>query len=213
MKTLQKLAGVSAIAQGIIYITAFTYFGAIWSFPLDASGPEKMTYLIENQLSFSVINFLMYVVFGCLLSVLVVGLHERLKSVDNWLLSIATVFGVIWAGLVIASGMLATVGLGHTIELATTNPDKAFDAWVIISVIVESIGGGNELTGGVWVLLISICALKQGVFAKSLNLAGLAVGLAGIATIYPDELFTEIFGVTQIIWFFWVGVTLFKENP
>ena len=35
MKGLQKLAGISAISEGLIYIIAFVYFGAFWSYPAD----------------------------------------------------------------------------------------------------------------------------------------------------------------------------------
>jgi len=37
MKGLQKLAGISAISEGLIYIVAFVYFGAFWSYPVDGS--------------------------------------------------------------------------------------------------------------------------------------------------------------------------------
>ena len=53
MKGLQKLAGIAAIFQGLIYIAAFVYFGAFWSYPVDGSPVEKMTYMAENQLLFS----------------------------------------------------------------------------------------------------------------------------------------------------------------
>ena len=83
MKGLQKLAGISAISEGLIYIIAFVYFGAFWSYPVDGSPAEKMTHLAENQFLFSMMYFLMYVVFGLLLAVLVICLHERLKHTNN----------------------------------------------------------------------------------------------------------------------------------
>ena len=93
MKNLQKLAGISAISEGLIYIIAFVYFGAFWSYPIDGSPLEKMTHLAENQLIFSMIYFLMYVVFGVLLAVLVIGMHEKLKHTNNLYLES---FGLVW---------------------------------------------------------------------------------------------------------------------
>lgn len=213
MKGLQKLAGISAISEGLIYIVAFVYFGAFWSYPVDGSPAEKMTHLAENQFLFSMMYFLMYVVFGVLLAVLVIGLHERLKHTNNPVVTIGSLFGVIWVGLVIASGMISNIGLAHAIDLMDTNPDRAFDMWMFVSVITESIGGGNELVGGLWVLLISVAAIQEGWLPRTLNYLGYLVGIAGIATIYPDELFTEIFGVSQIVWFIWLGIYLLtKEN-
>lgn len=208
MNYLQKLAGISALSQALIYISAFIYFGAFWSFPYDGSPLEKMTHLAENQFIFSLMYFLMYVVFGVFLAVLVVGMHERLKHINSPAISIGTIFGVIWVGLVIASGMISNIGLAHAIGMMDANPEKAFDVWTIVSLITESLGGGNELVGGLWVLLVSIAALKARIFSRALNYLGLLVGVVGIATVYPDEIFTELFGASQIIWFIWLGICL-----
>jgi len=84
--------------------------------------------------------------------------------------------------------------------------------WSSVSTISEGLGGGNEIVGGIWVLLISIIALKGQLFSKPLIFLGVLVGIAGILTIYPLEIFTEIFGISQIIWFLWVGIFLIR-NP
>ena len=212
MKGLQKLAGISAISEGLIYIVAFVYFGVFWSYPTDGSSIEKMGYMAENQLQFSLMYFLMYVVFGVLLGVLVTGLRERLKQPHNPLVTIGSLFGAIWVALVIASGMISNIGLAYAIDLMETDPSKALDMWTIISVVTESIGGGNELVGGLWVLLISVAAMQEGWLPRKLNYLGYLVGIAGIATIYPHELFTEIFGVSQIVWFIWLGIFLLTQN-
>ena len=208
----QKIAGMSALLQALIYIAAFIYFGAFWSYPYDGNPQEKMTYMAENQLVFSLMYFLMYVMFGVFLAVLVVGLHERLKHTNDPAIAIGTIIGVIWVGLVIASGMISNIGLAHAIGMIDASPEKAFDVWVVVSLITESLGGGNELVGGLWVLLVSIVALRAGVFSRGLNYIGLFVGLAGIATVYPEEIFTELFGVSQIIWFIWLGYSLLTAD-
>ena len=41
-------------------------------------------------------------------------------------------------------------------------------------------------------------------FPQALNLLGIFVGLAGVSTIYPLDIFTEIFGLGQIVWFLWI---------
>jgi hypothetical protein len=212
MKNLQKLAGASAISEALIYIFAFIYFGIFWSFPSAGSSAEKMAYLAENYLIFSTVYFLIYIVFGVFLAVLVVGLHEKLKHTKNPVVAIGSLFGAIWVGLVIASGMISNIGLAHAIDLMDVSPEKAFDIWIIISVLTESLGGGNELVGGLWVLLVSVAALQAGEFSRTLNYLGLLVGVAGIATIYPHDIFTEIFGVTQIVWFIWLGISLLTQE-
>ncbi|NMP15896.1 DUF4386 family protein [Thalassotalea sp. Y01] len=212
MNNLQKVAGISAIFEALIYIVAFVYFGAFWAYPAQDSASEKMAYLADNQLVFSMIYFLMYAVFGIFLAVLVVGLYEKLKSTNELLVKVGSVFGVVWVVLVIASGMLANIGLSHAVNLMDVSAEKAFDMWRTISVIIESLGGGNELVSGLWVLLISVAALKSKTFSRGLNYLGVFVGIAGVATIYPDEIFTEIFGITQIIWFIWLGISLLGQS-
>ncbi|MBY6196854.1 DUF4386 family protein [Vibrio hangzhouensis] len=212
MNNLQKVAGVSALFEALIYIVAFVYFGAFWAYPSDGAASEKMAYLAENQIAFSMIYFLIYVVFGVLLTVLVVGLYEKLKSTNSPIVKVGAVFGVVWVVLVIASGMLANIGLSHAVNLMDLSTEKAFDMWQMISVIIESLGGGNELVGGLWVLLISLAALKAKEFPQGLNYLGLIVGISGIATIYPAEVLTEIFGVTQILWFVWLGISMLSQS-
>ncbi|MFT4820464.1 MAG: hypothetical protein ACI9PN_001323 [Candidatus Azotimanducaceae bacterium] len=147
MKNLQILACVSAISEGLIYISTFIYFGVFSSYPCSAgaSPSEKMAYLAENQLIVSLVSLAMFVVFGLVLAVRVVGLHERLKHANSSTMAIGSLFGVIWVGLVIASGMISTIGLAQAVELIAKNPAKAFDIWIIVSLITEGLSGGNEI--------------------------------------------------------------------
>ncbi|WNC68790.1 DUF4386 family protein [Thalassotalea nanhaiensis] len=212
MNKLQKIGGVSAIFEAIIYVSAFVFFGAFWSFPTDADSVQKFAFLAENQIILSIVNFIMYVLFGIILAVLVLAIHERLKSNSPTLSQIASIFGVVWVGLVIASGMIANIGLSAALELSTKDPEQAMTVWRAIYSVVEGLGGGNEVVGGLWVLLLSFAALKGGEFSKRLNYFGLFVGTVGILTVYPADVLTEIFGVSQIVWFSWLGFTMLRSN-
>ena len=211
MNNLQKFGGVSAIAQAIIYISAFVFFGAFFNFPSEAGTVEKFSFITENQTMLSVINLVMYVVFGIFLAVLVLALHHRLKENALILSQFASIFGVIWVGLVIASGMIANIGLAAVIKLSVKDPEQAMTVWLTINVIVEGLGGGNEVVGGLWVLLLSIAALKSKALPNALNYFGLFIGLAGVLTIYPVDILTEIFGLGQIVWFIWLGTIMLAK--
>ncbi len=152
----------------------------------------------------------MYVVFGLFLAVLVLALHQRMKIKAPALSQLASVFGIIWVGLVIASGMIANIGLAAVIDLSTSNAEQAKTLLVVVNTIVEGLGGGNEVVGGLWVLLLSIAGLKINELPKLLHYLGLFIGSVGILTIYPAEILTEIFGLGQIIWFSWLGVAMLK---
>ena len=160
----------------------------------------------------SLVNLTMYVVFGMLLSILVVAIHQRLKSKAPLLSQVASIFGIIWVALVIASGMIANIRLMKVIEISLQDTDQAMTVWIVINTIVEGLGGGNEVVGGLWVLLLSIAALRINEFPKTLNYLGLFIGFVGILTIYPAEVLTEVFGLGQIIWFSWLGIAMLMNQ-
>tara|TARA_R110002072_G_scaffold261323_4_gene420109 strand:+ start:4525 stop:5193 length:669 start_codon:yes stop_codon:yes gene_type:complete len=211
-KTLQKLGGFCSISLGLIYIVAFIVYGGILDFPkADATDIERLHFLSSNYVILSTINLISYVLFGILLTVLVVSIHQKIKDYLPNLSLLASVFGIIWVGLVIASGMIANIGLNSVIEIGIEEPQKAISIWKSVGIVSEGLGGGNEIVGGIWVLLLSMATFKHSFFSKPLNLLGLFVALAGILTILPFDLFKEIFGVSQIVWFIWIGITMIRK--
>ncbi len=212
MNNLQRFGVAAALAQAIIYVLAFVYFGAFFDFPQSGDTAQKLSFLADNQLMLSVVNLVMYVAFGVFLAVLVLALHHRFKNGALVLSQLGAVFGVIWVGLVIASGMIANIGLAAVIKLSVNEPGQAMTLWLTVNIIVEGLGGGNEVVGGLWLLLLSCAALKSNQFSKTLSTFGLFIGLAGIMTIYPADVLTEIFGIGQIIWFVWLGISMLCMN-
>ncbi len=212
MNKLQKVGGAVALFEATIYISAFVFFGAFWNPPVDVDTVQKIAFLADNQVLLSTVNFIMYVLFGILLTVLVVALYERVKINSPTLSQIASIFGIIWVGLVIASGMISNIGLAVALDLSIKDPDQALILWRTVYAIVESLGGGNEIVGGLWVLLLSIATLKGKQLSNTLSYLGVFVGLVGILTIYPAEVLTEIFGISQIVWFSWLGVSMLSNS-
>jgi hypothetical protein len=209
---LQKMGGIAALFEAAIYISAFVFFGAFWDYPISGDDAQKFIFLTNNQMILSIVNLTMYVVFGLFLAVLVLSLHQRMKSKAPALSQLASIFGVVWVGLVIASGMIANVGLGAVINLSASNAEQAMSLWIVVNTIVEGLGGGNEVVGGLWVLLLSIASLKINELPKLLNYLGLFIGSVGIFTIYPADILTEVFGLGQIIWFSWLGVAMLSSR-
>ena len=211
-KNIQKIGGVCAIIEALIYIAAFIVYGGILVYPdTNASAVEELNFLSNNYTILSVVNFTSYILFGILLAVLALAIHNRLKKYAPNFSKLTFIFGIIWVGLVIASGMIANIGLHSVIEIGATSPEKAMQIWTSISIISEGLGGGNEIVGGVWVLFVSMIALQGKIFSKALIFLGILVGIAGILTIYPLDLFTEIFGISQIVWFLWIGIFMIRK--
>ncbi|MEO0527360.1 MAG: DUF4386 family protein [Bacteroidota bacterium] len=210
---LQRLGGLSAILEALIYILAFIVYGAVLEFPpTTATAVEELAFLANHQGTLSLLNILIYVIFGILLVPSVLAVHQRLKNATPLLSKLALVFGLIWAGLVIASGMIGNIGLGAVIDLGTKFPKDAILMWHSITIVTEGLGGGNEIVGGLWVLLLSMAALKQKSFPKYLIFLGVIVGTAGLLSLYPAEIFTEIFGLSQILWFLWLGIFMLRNS-
>ncbi|QSE98985.1 hypothetical protein [Fulvivirga lutea] len=209
---LQKVGGLAAIAEAIFYVFAFIIFGAVLEFlPAGSTASQTIEHLSENQLLLSVTNFVIYVLFGIVLSILVLAIYERTKS-ESAISKLAAVFGFIWVVLVIASGMIFNIGLAAVIKNGAVNPEEAVTLWKMINIIGDSLGGGNEVVGAVWLILLSIAGLKSNTLPKGLVYFGLLVGAFGVGTIYPYGIFAELFGTTQILWFIWVGVVLLKSK-
>ncbi len=211
---LQKLGGISALIEAALYVTGFALFLTI----LDPSGyvghVQQVAFLADNQVASYIANLLIYVVFGVVLVVLVLALHARLKNSSPAIMQTATAFGLIWAGLVIASGMIANIGNSTVVGLFSENQDQAVSLWLAIITVQEALGGGNEIVGGLWVLLLSWAALRAGKLPKVLNYLGVLVGLAGILTVVPAfDVLMDVFGLGQIVWFAWLGIVMLRENP
>lgn len=205
---LLKTSGICAIIAGIIYITGFVMLMTIMT-PLAESFTDihaKLHYLLDHQILFQSWILLIYVLFGLILVFVVQGVSYLASS---WLSDAGAIFGYIWSGLVIASGMVAVVGLESAAGVFEQNMEKAADLWMVIDTIHNALGGGVEVVGGVWMLIISIDFLKSRQLSPGINWLGVIIGLAGVASTIPG--FSEagaIFGLLQIIWFVWLGLIM-----
>lgn len=212
---LQKVGGIAALIQGFIYIVGFAVMLTLLApdHAADLSSAQKLAFLLERQSIFQALHFLIYVAFGVFLVVLTVALHERLKGGASALVQVGSAFGLVWAGLVIASGMVANIGLEAVAGIYAKDPAQATSVWQAVSAVQNGLGGGVELVGGLWVLLLSWAALRSNYLPKALNCIGLLVGLAGILTVIPGlgDL-GAIFGLGQIVWFLWLGTFLWRNS-
>ncbi len=213
MKNLQKIGGIAALYEALAYVLGIVFY----IFIIDSAGTvdpvQKVALLVDNPASMTIITLFVYVVFGIFLVVLSLALHERLKASSPAIMQPATVFGLFWALVVIASGMIFITGMNTVIDLYGTDPAQAATVWLAIDAVFEGIGGGVELLGGLWILLVSWAALRGGVFPKALNYFGAAIGVAGILTVIPAlEVLTDVFGLTQIVWFVWLGIIMLRSS-
>ncbi len=215
MDGLQRVGGVAALIEAAIFVFALVVFLAVLvpaGYGSSQGDPGlAVAYAVEHKAWLHAWNLLIYVVFGGLLVLLASALHERLKSTAPALAQLATAFGLIWAGLVIASGMVANIGLASAAALLATNPPQAASLWLAMRTVETGLGGGNEIVGGLWVLLASSAGLRGRVLPRALNWLGVAIGAAGLLTLLPGlQDVGAVFGLGCIVWFAWLGERMLR---
>lgn len=215
MKTLQKFGGFAALYMAIAHLIGIVIFLVVLDYLSITDPAQKVALNVDNQMVIFSTNLLMYVFFGFFLIVLSLALYGRLQSGMPAIMQVATAIGIIWAGSLIASGMVANAGLTAVVALYAQDPAKAVLLWQGIEAVTNGLGNANgEILGGLWVLLVSLAALRTGELSKSLNILGLVVGSVGIISLIPGltDSLIGIFGLVQIIWFVWLGVVLLRSS-
>lgn len=210
MKNLQKLGGMAALYAGIAYIVGMLGFLFIVGWPDDPS--QQVAVLVSNQVTQHILYVIVYQIWAVFLVVLTLALYDRLKADAPAMMQIATAVGIIWATVVIASGMIFNIGMDNVVSLYDTDPAQATTVWLAIESVSNAIGGGNEMLGGLWMLLISWAAF-QGSLPKILNYLGLGIGAAGVLSALPGlGNVGLIFGLGQIVWFVLLGIIMLRQS-
>nr|MCH9816914.1 DUF4386 domain-containing protein [Actinomycetes bacterium] len=170
-------------------------------------------FIVENQLALHLWNIAIHIVFGIVLVPLVLAIGDRLRTAHSPLARISSVFGLIWAGVIIATGMILNIGYTTVSDLQGTDPEMASSVWASLDAVTNGLGGGNEVLGGIWVLGISVVALRERLFARWVNYLGAIMGVSALLTIVPAlEDAGAVFGLGLIVWFVAVGITLIKND-
>lgn len=217
MSSLQRMGGVAALVEAATFVVGFAVFLAVLLpagyLEADLDPSQKAAILADNQTIVSISYLTSYVVFGIFLVVLALALYERLKAAAFATAQTATAFALIWAGLVIASGMTANIGIGRVVDLYGSNPAQAGSAWVALDFVVNGLGGEMEIVGGLWVLLISWAALRAGGLPKAVNYLGVVIGVSGLLTMVGAlRVLGPVFGLGLVVWFTWLGITMLRSS-
>ncbi len=215
MKTLQKFGGLAALYMALAHLMGLIIFIVILDYISITDLAQKVAMNVDNQAVVFSTNLLMYVFFGFFLIVLVLALYDRLKSGSPAIMQVATAIGVIWAGSLIASGMVANAALTSVVALNATDPTQATLTWQGIEAVANGLGNANgEILGGLFTLLVSLAALRSGGLPNGLNLLGVLVGGVGIVTIIPAlNALVAVFGLGQIFWLLWLVMVLLRRDP
>lgn len=201
-----SIAATCFVIGFIVYLASFADSG----YPnISQSNGEQVRFMLNHFSLLQTWYAIIYLLFGACLVVIVSVLQNYVSCTGDLLTSIANLFGLIWSVLMFFSGLLINVGLNQIAEVHTHSEEQAITLWMVTYALLDSLGGRNELPGGVWLLLINLSSFKQARFPAWLSLTGMSAGAAGISTCIPGlEIAGFVFGIGAIAWFIGLSVVL-----
>jgi len=212
--TRQKAGGVAALYIALALLAAMPYFLLVVDYLSAESAAEQVELVIANYASMYAMYLVTYVFYGIALGVLAFALYDRLQARATATMRVATAIGLLWSVALVASGMIFNHGMTTIVALAKTDPGQAQQVWQSVEPVAQALGGaGGEILGGLWVLLVSVVALRSSALPKLLGWFGVVIGVAGLSSVVPPLRDAAIvFGLMLIAWFVWLGTVLIKTK-
>ena len=216
MKNLQKMGGIAALYEAAAYLIALVGYILVIG-TLDVVDPvQKVAVLVDNQAFTYILNLIAYIVWGIFQVALALALYERLKAGSPAIMQTAAVIGLIWACVIIASGMIANIGMATVVDLYSKDPAQAATVWLAIESVADGLSGaGGETLGGTWILLVSWVALRVGELPRALNYLGVVLGVTGLLSTVPALFWALVFvfALGKIVWLIWLAIVMLRGSP
>ncbi len=211
----QRISGLAALGAGVTYIIGFWFYFSILGpaqyGAANVPAAQHVQFLIDHQAMMISWNLVIYVLNAILMVLIVLGVHERIRAGAARLAQTAAAFGLIWAGFILAAGMVFNVGVARIVALNAHDPSAAENLWHAVVAIGSGLGGGNEITGGLWIFLLSIAGWGSRSISRATSALGLLIGAAGLVSTIPALAEAAIvFGLGFILWFFAIGAELIR---
>ncbi|MEZ4503093.1 MAG: DUF4386 family protein [Dehalococcoidia bacterium] len=207
-----RAGAIGALTAAATFVFGIALFVTSLSDYIDATAPESVEFLVGHQSTLFAWYLVIFLVFGVAIIPLARALHRRLADISPQLADIGAIFAYIWAGLMFATGMISNIGITAVADLNETDPEAAEALWSSIDTVTDGLGGGNELVGGMWILLVSLAAWGTKRLPTGLNVLGIISAAAGLITLVPGLSDVGIiFGLGSIAWFAWTGIVLLRQ--
>lgn len=209
----QRVGGVASLVAAGTFVFGFALFGTVLAdYTADDLDPAgSVEFVVDHQGPLFVWHVVIFVLFGIALIPVALAWLDRLRPEAAVIATPAAALGIIWSTLVIAAGMIANLGIGAIADLHEVEPASAEPVWSTLEVVQDGLGGGNEIVGGLWVLLIGCAAWRTASLPRGASILAVVAGGAGILTVIPAlEAFGAVFGLGLIVWFTWSGIVLLR---
>ncbi len=212
MNTFIKAGGIAALLHGAAYMAGMALFlSAVYPF-LTSETAGYIAFVASHRAILHVGILTAYWVPAACLVVLVLAIYQLQKARTPALAQVATAFGLIWSALIIGSGNLMLYDFGVIADLYGKNSVQAGTVWLALQAVENGIVSGNEIVGSLWVLLVSLAALRTGMFTRLLNYFGIVASFAGLLTVIPAVV-PAFFGLGMVVWSIWLGFEMLRSRP
>ncbi len=215
---LHTIGGIASLICAATYLFGFAFLVTILA-PLgygtaDIDASAVVAFIDANPSLLILWNSVIYIVNALALAVLVVALHDWQKARAPAWAALVRALGGIWAALVLGAGMIGNVAVERVAHLSATAPDRAIQLWETLHSVELGLGGGNEIAGGVWIVLVSIAGFAGHSLSKLTVGLGVISGASGLITLVPvfGDVAGAMFGLGAIVWFIFVGLALLQSN-
>lgn len=213
--SLRFAGGLAALTCAATYLVGFALLTTVLAplgYGTDSIDAMAVARFIAEQPGLLIIwNSTIYIANALALIVLCVALRQEIGRASPDAAALTGAFGLVWAMLVLAAGMIANVAIERTHALAA-DPEAAAALWKILQAVELGLGGGNEIAGGVWILAVGLAGHRSGMFGPVLATIATVTGLAGLVTLVPQagEIAGAVFGLGAMIWFVGMSATLLR---
>lgn len=212
--TFQKIGGLAALTCAGTYMFGFAFLVTLLA-PLgygttDIDASAVVAFIHAQPGLMIVWNSVIYILNALALAVLVIALHARLAPTTPDWAAVTRALGLIWATLVLGAGMIGNLAVERAAHIYPSDPNQAAEVWSLLHAVELGLGGGNEIAGGVWILLASIAGGLGRSLGKITIGLGILTGIGGLATLIPaiGDTAGAVFGLGAIAWFIAAGLSL-----
>ncbi len=126
MQSVQKMGGIGALIAAGTFVVGLAMFATLFTDFVSAATPAAaVEFIADNQLALHLWNITIMIVFGIVLVPLVLAIGDRLREAHSPLARVASVFGLIWSGVIISTGMITNIAYATVSDLQGTDPEMA----------------------------------------------------------------------------------------
>lgn len=200
MENLQKMGGIAALGHTATLVVGMALSFTLMFPLLDAAPDQALTFLADHQALVYLWHWLVDWGSAITLVIMLLALYKRLKPYSPELMQAAVVFGFLWAGLTIGAGDLMLHNFG---VVANLHGDDA-----------AQVAAWTALVRSLWVLLLSLAALRTGGLPRAPGYLGVFLGIAGSLTLIPAlaETMFMVFGPGMMVWSACVGIVMLRPS-